>query len=234
MTPLPAAADPSIASATGDEPPGRNRPLVTGPSILESADAHELGTPRNLPGLNRILNRSGRGPPPLKEHCRGPVPALAQETWLPVGHDRASYLAEEAGCESRWPALERCGWARVWSGPAVRLPGVLSVDTSASRHGHPRVPVASDGDVLVPPAGHEKDADRRSPEQDTHETRQCPSRGTRRPSARHLTTSHKGALTMGLAMERKEQSTFLLCAKRSTFLYTSVGGHSGGGPVPAR
>lgn len=46
---------------------------------------------------------------------------------------------------------------------------------------------------MLPPAGRDNAADRRSPQQDTDETRQCTSRDTHRPPPRPLTASHEYA-----------------------------------------
>jgi hypothetical protein len=49
---------------------------------------------------------------------------------------------------------------------------------------------------LLPPAGRDNNADRRSPEQDTDEIRQCTSRDTHRPPPRPLTASHEYAQSL--------------------------------------
>ncbi|SFF66623.1 hypothetical protein SAMN02787118_110180 [Streptomyces mirabilis] len=46
---------------------------------------------------------------------------------------------------------------------------------------------------MLPPAGCNNDADRRSPQQDTDETRQCTNRDTHKPPPRPLTASHEYA-----------------------------------------
>lgn len=52
------------------------------------------------------------------------------------------------------------------------------------------------GDVLLLPAGRDNNADRRSPEQDADEIRQCTSRDTHRPPPRPLTASHEYAQSL--------------------------------------